>query len=99
MAQKRDKLIVIAEPVHFGDTHVQVNSAFVALFRQVYIDHEVQLVAEQKHIDALRANAGDKIHTITTRPFAAYSRPGFFYWPQKILGEWRQIFKVVREAK
>lgn len=99
MAQHPGKTIVIAEPVHFADTHVQVNSAFVALFRYVFAQHRVQLIAEKKHIDAIRANAGDKVRDISTRSFTAYSRPGFFYWPQKILGECWQIFTVVRTAR
>ncbi|MBL7712836.1 MAG: hypothetical protein JNL13_10240 [Chitinophagaceae bacterium] len=99
MAPNPGKLILIAEPVHFGDTHVQVNSAFVALFRHIYAQHQLQLVAEKKHIEAIRANAGHRIGEISTRSFAAYSRPGLFYWPQKILGEWRQIFSIVRAAR
>lgn len=99
MAPGPGKLIIIAEPVHFGDTHVQVNSAFVALFRHVYAQHQLQLVAEKKHIDAIRANTGHSTGDISTRSFAAYSRPGLFYWPQKILGEWRQIVTIVRTAR
>jgi len=92
-------LILIAEPVHFGDTHVQVNAAFVSLFKNIFPQHQIEVVAEEKHIDAMRRIAGDKLATVNFAGFKQYSQNGPFFWFQKIWGEWQQIFKVVLKAK
>jgi hypothetical protein len=78
---------------------VQVNSAFVALFRDLYPGCSIQLIAESKHIEALQSNAGDKMNGVSTQSFSRYSGAGFLYWPQKILGEWCRIFKTIRHAR
>ena len=47
-------MILIAEPVHFGATHVQVNSAFIALFKDIYKNQKLDVYAEEKHIAELK---------------------------------------------
>lgn len=92
-------MILIAEPVHFGDTHVQVNTAFVALFRAVFSTKTIDVVAEEKHIGAIRKIGGEKVNKVNFIGFRQYSSAGSFFWFQKIWGEWQQIFKVVLKAK
>lgn len=92
-------MILIAEPVHFGDTHVQVNTAFVALFRAVFTAKSIDVVAEEKHIEAIRKIGAEKVDAVNFIGFKQYSKAGSFFWFQKIWGEWRQIFKVVLKAK
>lgn len=92
-------MILIAEPVHFGDVHVQVNSAFIAMFRQIYGKEAIEVYAEANHIAALKANMGQDFDAVKFKTFRQYSNPGLFYWFQKIIGEWYHIFKVVATAR
>jgi hypothetical protein len=91
-------LILIAEPTHFGATHVQVNSAFIALFSELYTSEELLVWAEDGHIQELKTKKG-VFSTIAFTSFKKYSSEGYFYWLQKIVGEWMQIFKVISKAK
>jgi hypothetical protein len=92
-------MILIAEPVHFGDVHIQVNSAFIAMFRQIYSKDEMEVLAEKNHIVALKSNVESHFDNIKFKAFRKYSNSRFFYWPQKIIGEWYQIFKVLAIAR
>lgn len=92
-------MILIAEPVHFGDTHLQVNSAFIALFRHAYPSVKIEVVAEEKHIKAIRSNAGELVNEVSFMGFRQYSKPGSLFWFQKIVGEWRQIIKILLRAR
>lgn len=92
-------MILIAEPVHFGDTHLQVNSAFIALLRHVYPSGKMEVVAEEKHIKAIKLNAGERVGLVDFRDFRQYSKQGSLYWLQKIMGEWRQVIKILLRAR
>ena len=92
-------MILIAEPVHFGHTHVQVNSAFIALFKEVFPTEAIEVVAEEEHILAIQSKAGAKVKGVDFTGFKRYSFSGALYWFQKIAGEWRQIVRIVLKAK
>lgn len=92
-------MILIAEPVHFGATHMQVNSAFVALFKDVYPDQKIEVFAEIKHIQELKLNLKKHVAEIKFTSFNPYNNNPNFNWFSKIFGEWRQIFKLMLKAK
>lgn len=88
-------MILIAEPVHFQDTHLRVNTAMVALLRDIFKDEKVILFAEKNHVQEI-CKTEPRIETIT---YSKYSKEGSFYWFQKIVGEWIQIIKILKIAK
>lgn len=88
-------MIMIAEPVHFGATHRKVNSAFVALFRSVFPQKRVVVHAEEQHIVAIREEAGPLCDGVHFESFQRYSKPGRFYWWQKVTGEGRQVARLL----
>ncbi|MES2478212.1 MAG: hypothetical protein V4561_03945 [Bacteroidota bacterium] len=92
-------MILIAEPVHFGHTHVQVNAAFIALFKEVFPTETIEVVAEEGHIMAIKSKTGDKVKDVDFSSFKRYSFPGFFYWFQKIVGEWSEIIRIMLKAR
>lgn len=92
-------MILIAEPVHFGDTHVQVNSAFLVLLQSVFIGNEIKFVAEEAQIAAVQANVPETMPDVTFQSFRQYSKPGRFFWFQKIFGEWHQIIRILLLAR
>lgn len=92
-------MILIAEPVHFGATHVQVNSAFIALFKDVYATQKIQVFVEEKHINELKLKLANRASSINFESFKQYNGNPSFSWLRKIFGEWRQIFKVLLKAK
>ncbi|MFA6152262.1 MAG: glycosyltransferase [Chitinophagaceae bacterium] len=92
-------MILIAEPVHFGDTHVQVNAALVSMICTAMPKHKIKLVAENGHIAALKTKSGDSLENIELQNFKKYNFGRNFFWVQKIFGEWKTIFKVLKTAK
>lgn len=91
-------MILLAEPVHFSEVHLQVNTAFIALYRQIY-EGEVRVYAEERHIQAIRRRGASRVEGLSFTGFRAYGRSGIWYWPGKIWGEWRQVLKIVRLAR
>lgn len=91
-------MITVVEPAHFGATHIQVNSAFLALIAQHYLNEKIEIWAEDDHAQLLK-------HKLTSNPnicfktFPNYNNDKAFFWLRKIIGEWIQIFKVVRNTK
>jgi len=92
-------MILIAEPVHAGEVHLQVNSAFVLMLRELYKDHLIEVCAEQKHTEAIRSRIRGHETGIVFNGFPSYNRSGYWYWPSKIWGEWRRIIKVMLQAR
>lgn len=92
-------MILIAEPVHFGDTHVQINAALVSMICTAMPEHKIKLIAENGHIAALKNKSGDAHRNIEFQNFKQYNSKSNFFWIRKILGEWETIFKVLKTAK
>lgn len=92
-------MILIAEPVHFGATHVQVNSAFIALFKDIYKNQKLDVYAEEKHIAELKQKLVTQASSIYFDSFKQYNGSPSFSWLRKIFGEWHQIIKVLFIAK
>lgn len=92
-------MILIAEPVHFGDTHVQINAALVSMICTAMPEHKIKLVAENGHIAALKNKSGGSLENIEFQNFKKYNSECSFFWVQKIFGEWKTIFKVLKTAK
>ncbi len=92
-------MILIAEPVHFGDTHVQINAALVSMIRTAMPEHKIKLVAENEHIAALKNKSGDALENVEFKNFIKYNFESSFFWVRKIFGELKTIFKVLKTAK
>lgn len=92
-------MILIAEPVHFAATHIQVNSAFVALLRHCFKDKPCVVYAEREHCNELQRCIGEDLSPLSFNTYKQYSRAGRFFWLQKIVGEWRQVWTVFRKVK
>ena len=92
-------MILIAEPVHFGATHVQVNSALIALLKDIYKNQKLEVYAEEKHIAELKQKFATQASSINFDSFKQYNGSPSFSWLRKIFGEWHHIFKVLFTAK
>jgi hypothetical protein len=78
---------------------VQCNAAFISLLESNFHQDEIRIFAEENHINEVK----QKIKNTQNLKFFAYksysSERSRFYWIQKIVGEWIQIFKVIKTAR
>lgn len=93
-------MIFIAEPVHFGATHLQINSAIVALTVSSFPNESVCFIAENDHalsVGNRLKNSG--IHPPELQVYKNYNPRHKFSWFKKILGEVIVVGRVLMKAR
>ena len=93
-------LITISEVAHTGEVHYQVNSCFVEMFTVSYPYTQIKFNGETKQVEAVEKSLLNK--NLTHVEFLAFD--GFynekeFNWVGRIVGECRQIIKILKRGK
>jgi len=92
-------MILIAETVHPGEVHAEINSALVAMLREARRDTSIMMMAEDAHIQALKRYRRVADARVSFQAFRHRFVSKKCYWQWKILGEWLRIFSVIRAAR
>ena len=92
-------MVLIAEIVHPGERHLQLNSALVSLVHRVFPGERITMICEQEHARAIQTHGDHYCKRTVFKPFQSYSSGGIFFWPRKIAGEWIQMLRVILYAR
>lgn len=90
--------ILISEPVHNGEVHLDVNSSFVKIFRYGYPGSSIIYHAEPEHAKAVE----DKVsfdQNITYNSYLRYYNTQAYSWLSRLVGEMKVIHRSLKLAK
>ncbi len=93
-------VITISEVAHTGEVHYQVNSCFVEMFSVTYTNTEIKFNAERNHVEAVKESLLNKnIGNVEFLSFEGFYDEKKFNWAGRIIGECRQIVKILKKGK
>lgn len=93
-------VITISEVAHTGEVHYQVNSCFVEMFSFNCLNAEIKFNAERKHVEAVKESLLNKnLGNVEFLSFEGFYDEKKFNWAGRIIGECRQIVKILKKGK